>query len=177
VAHSRWRSTFGNRPVPRDEGGLTAFVASVQQTPQTAHDLANAWTALGELDQARAVIDRMPSATPRERFDQVAARWLVDFVAGTQEHVEALEVAAYTIEDPGDRAAAEVEIAVDRARIELAAGRDWRVPLAFARPRLGRAPAGPFRRVIWWPSFRTMTVGALIGAAVFWLAITTWDRL
>ena len=60
-------------------------------------------------------------------------------------------------------------LAVDRARIAIALGADWRRPLAAVRPLLGHLPDAAYRRIIWVPAFRSMLTAGVIGGAVYWL--------
>jgi hypothetical protein len=57
-----------------------------------------------------------------------------------------------------------------RARVALADGQDWRVPLATVRPQLGIAPAPVYHQTVWRPVFRSVLINAVIGVTVFWVA-------
>ena len=75
---------------------------------------------------------------------------------------------AAALDDPGERLEAEVEVAVDAARVEVAAGRDWKPPLVAVRESLGPEPTAILWRYAWAPAFRGMFAAAVVGAAAFW---------
>ena len=147
---------FGAAPVPRDERSIRAFLSSAPETPETALERFGMWLAILEIDRARAVADAIPDATLRGRFDRVAARWLVDFVAGTTQSLEPLERLLLMIPDGDDRLEASAWNALGHARVALAEGRDWRAPLASMRRDLGDEPHRIYRRVVWLPVFRRL---------------------
>ena len=93
----------------------------------------------------------------------------MEFVGGSTGDLVRLREGAAEIEDPDDRLAAEVELAANTARIELAAGRDWRPPLAQVRGRLGAEPSDLLWQLAWPSTFRGMLAAAAIGVAAFWV--------
>ena len=143
-AETQWRHAFGDRPVPRSQSALRDFVEATPETAETAGERVAAWLALGDVDAARRCVSQMTTDTPTARYARDGSAWLVEFVGGSTGDLVPLREGAAEIEDPDDRLAAEVELAANTARIELAAGRDWRPPLASGAraPRRGteRAP-------------------------------------
>jgi hypothetical protein len=170
-AEANWVRVFGAQPIPRDETGMRALLAALPETSETAGERFGLWIALLELDRARAAIAQMPQATPYDRFSLAAATWLTDFVAGTTHSLEAFDALAAAIEEPAQRLDAEVTIAVNRARVALSAGRDWRAPLIAVRDRLGTQPDALYKRLIWGPISRTLLICSVIGVTVYWLAM------
>ena len=57
---------------------------------------------------------------------------------------------------------------MDAARVEVAAGRDWKPPLLAIRERLGPEPTRSSGGTPGAPAFRGMFVAAVIGVAAFW---------
>ncbi len=170
-AEEHWKRLLGGRPIPRDERGMRAALASMSETPDTARERFGLWIALLELDRARVAAAEMPEASPRDRYDRAAAMWLVDFVGGTTQPLDPLERLVDAIEDPDEQIEAGVALAADRARIALVEGNDWRAPLAAARDRLGVTAERWHNRMLFWPMFRTLFIAAAIGVAIFWLAV------
>jgi len=76
------------------------------------------------IDEARAMLRRLPTGTPWERFEHAALRDLVDWRAGGDGDLRAMREAADAIvpRDGDDRLRAEVTIAVARVRRLMAEG-------------------------------------------------------
>jgi hypothetical protein len=165
-----WRHVFGDRPVPRSQSALRDFVEATPETAETAGERVAAWLALGDVDAARRCVSQMTTDTPTARYARDGSAWLVEFVGGSTGDLVPLREGAAEIEDPDDRLAAEVELAANTARIELAAGRDWRPPLAQVRGRLGAEPSDLLWQLAWPSTFRGMLAAAAIGVAAFWVA-------
>jgi hypothetical protein len=77
------------------------------------------------IDEARAMLERLPTGTPWERFEHAALRDLVDWRAGGDGDLAGMREAAAEIQprDGDDRLRAEVTIAVARVRRLMAEGR------------------------------------------------------
>ena len=168
-AEDHWRTVFGDRPVPRSAAALRDFVTLTPETPDAAGERAAAWLALGDLAAARRSVEQMPDDTALARHARAVTTWMVDFAGGTITNVEPLRASAAEIEDPAERLEAETDIAANVARIELAAGRDWKPPLAAVRERLGGDPGETVWRHVWRSTFRGMFAVAAIGVAAYWV--------
>jgi hypothetical protein len=167
-AEAHWHELFGETAVPRSRSAMRAFIAAAPETPATAGERFGIWMALGDLDSARRVVDQMPDATASARHARAAAGWLVDFAAGSPGDLAALRATGSALDDPDERLEAEVEVAVDAARMEVAERRDWKPPLLAIRERLGPEPTAILWRHAWPPAFRGMFAAAVVGAAAFW---------
>jgi hypothetical protein len=167
-AEAHWHELFGDLAVPRSRSAMRRFVAATPETPETAGERFGIWLALGDLASARRVVLQMPDDTSSRRHARASAVWLVDFAAGSVGDLAPLRVTAAELEDAGERLEADVEVAVDAARIEVAARRDWKPPLVAIRERLGVEPAAMLWGHAWRPAFRGMLVAAVIGVAAFW---------
>ena len=167
-AERHWREVFGDRGVPRSMSAMRSFIEAAPETPETAGERFGIWMALGDLESTRRVIAQMPADTHLERHARAAATWLAAFVEGSDGDLTALRASAAGIDDPDDRLEAEVEIAVDTARVELASGRDWKPPLVAIRDALGGEPASILWQHAWRPAFRGMLAAAVVGVASFW---------
>ena len=139
-AEAHWHELFGDAAVPRSRSAMRAFIAATPETPETAGERFGIWMALGDLASARRVIEQMPDDTGSARHARASATWLVDLAAGSPGDLAALRSTAAALDDPDERLEAEVEVAVDAARVEVAAGRDWKPPLVAIRERLGPEP-------------------------------------
>lgn len=103
------------------------------------------------VEEARSLLDGLPTGTPDEAFERAALADLVDFRAGGQGDIPAMERAATAIqpETGDDRLRAEVTIAVARVR-RLMADPDRTTdpiePFLEVRDRLGRRADGQVGR-------------------------------
>ena len=167
-AEAHWHELFGDVAVPRSRSAMRAFIAATPEAPETAGERFGIWMALGDLDAARRVVAQMPGDTGSARHARASAAWLVDFAAGSAADLAALRATAAALDDADERLEAEVEVAVDAARVEVAARRDWKPPLLAVRVRLGPEPTAILWRHTWPSAFRGMFVAAVIGAASFW---------
>jgi hypothetical protein len=168
-AEDQWSEQFGGAPVPRAPAAMRAFLDSTPATPETAHQRSGLYLALGDMEGARRETDQMPVGTAVERFQRAAVTWLLDFVLGGDDPLEPLRIGAAAIDDPAERLEAEVEIALNEARVAVARGGDWMAPAAAIRGRIGDEPSRLIWRLAWGPAFRTMLSAATIGVVLFWI--------
>jgi hypothetical protein len=171
-SEAHWRDITGRATVPRDEAGMREFLLTAAPTPENAGERFGMWIALLDVTQARAAIAEMPRETPDDRFGHASATWLADFVAGDAggPSLQDLEALAQAIDSADDRREALVTVAVQRARVALAAGADWRAPLSAVRPALGPAPDAVYSRLVWRPAFRQLLIACVSGTVVYWVA-------
>jgi hypothetical protein len=123
------------------------------------------------IDDARALLAQLPMATPWERFERAALEDLVQWQAGGDGDLPALEAAAEAILPPdGDeRLRAEVMIAVHRVRRLVEQGvpaTDAIQPFVDVRARLGRRADGQVGRAY----RRRLVPVLLIGGLAFGVA-------
>jgi hypothetical protein len=110
----------------------------------------------GRRDEARALLEQLPTDTPWERFELAALRDLVDWRAGGDGFLELMQESAREIVPPdGDeRLRAEVTIAIAQVRRRMADGRtdagDAAVPLVEVRKQLGARADGQVGRALRW---------------------------
>jgi hypothetical protein len=110
----------------------------------------------GRRDEARALLEQLPTSTPWERFELAALRDLVDWRAGGDGFLELMQESAREIlpRDGDERLRAEVTIAVAQVRRRMADGRagagDAAVPLVEVRERLGTRADGQVGRALRW---------------------------
>ena len=171
-AEAHWRATTGRATVPRDEAGMREFLQTTTPTPENAGERFGVWIALLDITQARAAVAEMPRDTPSERFGHASATWLTSFVAGdtTGPGFEDLDVLAHAIDQPDERREALTTVGLQRARAALAAGGDWRAPLAAVRPGLWSEPDAIYSRFVWRPAFRQLLIACASGTVVYWTA-------
>ena len=134
----------------------------------------------GRRDEARALLEQLPTDTPWARFELAALRDLVDWRAGGDGFLPLMEEAAREIlpADGDERLRAEVTIAVAQVRRRMADGRmdagDAAVPLVDVRDRLGARADGQIGRALRWRLLPPLlfvclvltTAGELLGGAV-----------
>jgi hypothetical protein len=122
----------------------------------------------GRRDEARALLEQLPTDTPWERFELAALRDLVDWRAGGDGFLELMHESAREILPPdGDeRLRAEVTIAVAEVRRRMADGRtdagDAAVPLVEVRDRLGSRADGQVGRALRWRLLPQLLIVSLI---------------
>lgn len=108
----------------------------------------------GRRDEARALLEQLPTDTPWQRFELAALRDLVDWRAGGDGFLPLMDEAAREIlpADGDERLRAEVTIAVARVRRLMADGRaeagDAAAPLVEIRERLGTRADGQVGRAL-----------------------------
>ena len=108
----------------------------------------------GRQEEARALLQALPNETPWERFEVAALRDLVDWRAGGDGDLAAMEAAARAIApaDGDERLRADVTVAVARVRRNMADGRaapgDAAGPLVEVRDRLGPRADGQVGRAL-----------------------------
>jgi hypothetical protein len=104
-------------------------------------------TWVSRFDDAYEIVERLPADTPMARFQKVAARDFVDFMAGKPGDPRRLEPLVDAIQDPIERAEAEITVAMHSARSRLVRGEDWLEPLTATQRRVRRLTAGTIRKV------------------------------
>ena len=122
----------------------------------------------GRRDEARALLEQLPTETPWARFEVAALRDLVDWRAGGDGFLPLMEETAREIlpDDSDERLRAEVTIAVAQVRRRMADGRtdagDAAVPLVEVRERLGARADGQVGRALRWRLLPQLLVVTLI---------------
>ncbi len=127
---------------------------------------------VGDVDGARKIAAGLPATSPWDRFETLYQRAFVDFTAGVRIDPRPIAAAAAALTDEEERLRADALIAVGRARIELAAGRDWVAPLEEARGRIGQYADGVLRLEIWPTLFRLEIVVAVVAGLMLVLIVT-----
>jgi hypothetical protein len=127
--------------LPTDRAAAERWLA---ETPPTAALRPVRFEILlmaGRHAEARAEAERLPDATPLDRYRRLEAVAMVDAEVGAPLDVEALRAAAAAVSDPVDRAEASGSLAIVLARQALPEG-DWRAPLVEARPLISGSTRG-----------------------------------
>jgi hypothetical protein len=104
-------------------------------------------TWVSRFDDAYALIEQLPTDTPIARFQKVAARDFVDFMAGKPGDARPLEPLVDAIPDPIERAEAEITVGFHCARSKLVLGDDWLEPLMATQRRVRHVMAGTLLKV------------------------------
>jgi hypothetical protein len=131
------------------------------------------------IDDGRRLLEDLPTDTPWARFEVAALRDLVDWRAGGDGDLPAMETAAREIEpaDGDDRLRADVTIATATVRRRMADGTgtasDRIQPFLEVRERLGRRADGQLGRALRWRITRTLLVLGVVAGVIFELAAQT----
>jgi hypothetical protein len=162
----RFRTTTGTRP-PTSARAARGWL---EQNPETD---ANRWARIellgwtGQLEEAWAVLERLPEGTEAERFERLELAVFLDIVAGKEADVEGLASEAERIGAPGsdERLRAVASAALAETRRRLAHGDDaWKEPLLEAYERIGSRSLGITRADTWVQRF--LVVAGLTAALV-----------
>ena len=140
----RFIRATGSHP-PTTAPAARRWLEGHPETPETGLHRVDVLLFAGEVEEARAVAERMPLGTAWQRFERELQREYVARAAGDEENA-ALADAAEALTDPRERRTADVSVATGTAVRAAAAGGDWRRPLAEARQRLGSEARGTFYR-------------------------------
>lgn len=164
------RNLTGARP-PTNESAARRWLLANRETPELRWLRVEVLVLARRFDEARAVADRMGDADPAARFDKAVARDLVDWFAGGDGDLGAIEAAAADLvpADGDARLRAEVVIAAARVRRAMAAGDDPIAagePLREARRRLGRRADGQLGRALRWRLVRALLVVGALSAGI-----------
>ena len=160
----RFRSTCGPA-VPTSAEAARAWLAANPESD------ANRWVRpellawAGELDEAYAVIGRMPETTEAELFDRHAMKAHLDLVSGAGADADALAADAERVGLPGsdERLRALAVVAMQQARERLVTGSgDWLAPMVKVQELIGPRSLGILRSDTWWLRFRSLATFSLI---------------
>ena len=129
---SRFRRASGQRFPPRTGWGIRRWLRRVPETAANRVVRATYLIDLGRYDDAAEVVERIEPSGPVERFGRARLAAIVDFERGGSGDLGATRRAFGAIDDPGERAFAAWQIALEDARQRYVLGGDWRAPLEVA---------------------------------------------
>lgn len=167
---ARAKRAVGRLPLSRDEA-IDWIVANPLGPIAIADELPiriEIELLAGRRDEARPLLEQLPTDTPWERFELAALRDLVDWRAGGDGFLPLMEESAREIlpADGDERLRAEVTIAVAEVRRRMADGRadagDAAMPLIRVRERLGARADGQVGRALRWRLLPQLLVVCLI---------------
>jgi hypothetical protein len=171
----RWREVTGVRPAASPEQARDWLEANPIRGDAPALQRLERIEPLlmvGDVDTARKIAAGLPVANPWDRFEALYQRAFVDFTGGVRVDPRPIAAAAAALTDEEERLRAAALLAVGRARLDLAAGKDWIAPLAEARPTIGQYADGVLRLEIWPTLFRLEIVVAVVAGAMLALIVT-----
>jgi hypothetical protein len=147
------------------------------ETTETRWIRVEMLTFARQYDEAQAAAERMPDATPQERFDRAVTLDFVDWFRGGDGDVPSLEAAARELlpADGDDRLRAEVIIAIADVRRRMAAGEDpiqAGQALRDVRKRLGARANGQVGRAL---RMRLIKPLLVVGAVLALVALLVPD--
>jgi hypothetical protein len=129
-------------------------------------------------DEARAAIDRLPDATPIDRYRIAEARAVIDDLQTGRHDLSAVKLALEALPPGIDRSEASASLAVFDARRSIGRG-DWRAPLLDARPQLREGDLGILIRdlgiPLWTVYLRRVVLPVAVLIIVLAGAITVWQ--
>ena len=163
--------------VPTNVLDARRWLRTHPEAPETRWFRVEMLTFVRQHEEARAVAERMPSATPQERFDRAVTLDFVDWFSGGEGDLAGIEAAAKDLlpVDGDDRLRAEVIVAIARVRRRMAAGEDpieAGAPLREVRGRLGRRADGQVGRAL---RVRLIKPLLLVGAVLAVLSLLLPD--
>jgi hypothetical protein len=142
----RWLAIVGS-PVPNTLPKIRRWLERTPERPEIRWARAEGLLLVGDLAESRAVVERMPTDSPAERFEQKALRNYLDWIEGGDPDLDALRGEAETVGEPGsaERMAARGQAVLAVARDRAASGGDWMASLIALRDEAGPAAAGLLR--------------------------------
>jgi hypothetical protein len=159
--------------VPTKPAAAERWLAKHPETPETLGLRAELLSLARRFDEARAVVERMPSSTPQQRWDRMETRDSVDWRAGGEGDPTGLAAAAAELLpiDGDEHLRAEVSIATAEVRRRMADGRstpgDAAEPLIEVRGRLAHRADGQVGRALRKRLLLTfLAVGAAFAATI-----------
>ena len=134
----RWLAITGT-PVPATVPAMRRWLERNPERPETRWARAEALIILGNLAEARAVIERMPVTDDWDRFEQHSLLVYLDWVEGANPDYAALQTEAETVgeAESAERSLARGEAVIATARDLAASGGDWMAPLIAYRDAAG----------------------------------------
>jgi hypothetical protein len=146
--------TLTGAAVPATKKAAEQWLERIPESALTDWARAEVLILAGRPAEAPAIVDRMPTATPAERFEQASARELVDWANGGSPDTSGMEAALEALGPEGSdgRLRGEVAIAAARVRHAMGAGQpvegDVLEPLIEVRGRLGSRADGQVGRAM-----------------------------
>jgi hypothetical protein len=150
---ARFRALTGTA-VPVTRQAAEQWLARVPESPLTNWARAEVLILAERPAEARAILERMPTGTPAERFEQASAQGLVEWANGGSGDTAEMEAGVESLGPDGSDARLRGEVAIAAARVRLAmdAGQpnegDVLEPLVQVRARLGSRADGQVGRAM-----------------------------
>jgi hypothetical protein len=154
--------------VPSTPGAARRWLDSHPERPDQLAIRAELLVLAGRPDEARGAADRLPAATPWERWVRTEAIDSIDWRSGGDGDLEGLRAAAADLVplDGDDHLRAEVAIATTEVRRRMADGRsepgDAAQPLIEVRKRLGARADGQVGRALRGRLFPAFLIASLV---------------
>ena len=136
----RWRAATGT-PAPNTEAKMRAWLRDNEERRETRWAHAELLAVVGRLDEARAMAERIETATAAEEFDRQSMLDYIHWIEGADIDHDARLREADALGPPGSperlyaRGLATIALARDRAD----QGGDWRTPLVEFQGLIGSA--------------------------------------
>ena len=149
---ARFRTLTGG-PIPTTRAAAERWLTANPDIPATAMIRTEVLLMAKRTDEARAAVERLPVATPYERFERAALSDIVDWMAGGEGDLASLEAAVRELGplDSDPRLRGEVSLAAARTRRLASEGLPSDAtlePLLAAREQLGRRANGQVGRAL-----------------------------
>jgi len=126
----RLKREVGKVPRLRNASQAMAWLAAHPDASARFQARLLAWA--GESERARAEVAGMSAGTATEAFDVALLRGMVEFIATGKGDLQPARAELKRVPD-ADQDWARLALAFEEARLEVAAGREWAIPLAAAR--------------------------------------------
>jgi hypothetical protein len=154
-----WRATFA-KPVPVGTAAVQRWLEANPETPENRWALSELLVFADRMEDARAVIERLPESTGWERFERAYQNGFVDWVEGRDIDLDQQEADSESVGEPesAERWIARAMAASARARDLAVRGGDWTAPLIDVRRRSGHLADSLLRNELRRRSYPTLLV-------------------
>lgn len=142
----RWQATVAKQ-IPMGTAAVQRWLEANPETPENRWARSELLVIAGQMDEARAVAERLPDSNEWERFERAAQIRFVDWVEGHDVDLDQFEAMAETVGQSAsqERWLARAMVASARARNIAVSGGDWTAPLIDLRRGAGPLADGLLR--------------------------------
>ena len=157
----RSQTAIGEARIPATPAQAVSWLDRHPDTDATRSLRLFCQLVVGNLTEARRLLERLPAAEPQQQVTRAASAALVRIVEGDPPDVSELRRLATEL-DGDDALGAEIDAAMVEALAAAADGRDWMAPMLALESRIGPAARGSLIRPVWLPVAIYLAAGGLL---------------
>jgi hypothetical protein len=172
-SQQEWETAAPGTRVPRSPREARRWLADHPETDANRTRVLAATVMTGEVERARAILERYPSSTAFERHERAADAIALDLVSGREVPVPELDAAYSEIWEEHRVHALRCRSMMEGVAAVLSGG-DWHAPIIRAVHVLPHDAVGAGRRRAWLPLFLTY---AGIPLLVILIGLVVWTLL